>query len=303
MKTLFFVESPLQLLNAYEAKYFFKIESYIYYIRLSGEKNNDSQILNMIEKLKLSNIKFIYLKSKNKSFSDFMKILLYKFYYLFFNVEKVFIGNFDSEFFKLIIRQFDGKKIILLDDGAKTIPIQKTFTEYNFYNLFTMYNITPIGNQKIYKNQYKALLGKINKDSTQSNKILFLGTKLSEIGIISEEYYIELLKKISVYYDDKEIIYIIHRGESKKKLKIIESNKNISIKQLEYPVEFYGLYENEIPHMVSSFYSTALLTMKDIYNIEAESFLFDYKNSEHKENIDNVYSYNKNYMKVVKLDD
>jgi hypothetical protein len=303
LKDILFVESPLQLLNALEAIKNFDLKNYILYVRYSKQKTNDEQLDKLIKifDVQPTILKKINLSSKHRTFSDYIKIFFYFFYSKFFKINRLFIGNIDSKFLSLIYKNVSKNKIIALDDGAKTIALQKKFNETDFYNLFTMYNLKKLNNQIIYKNNYnnvKSLLK--NKDKTEN--ILFLGTKLNEVGIISENEYILLINKIAKYYN-KNIIYIPHRGEDEKKLNKISKFQNFKIKNIDYPVELYGLYEKEIPNTVASFYSTALLSMQNIYGIQSESFYFDFSNSEHKESIESVYEYYKKEMKVINLND
>jgi hypothetical protein len=304
MINLFFIESPLQLLNAYEAINSFNITKYKIVIRLSGEKLNDIQIKNIINHLDIKNVTYISINTKNRTIFDYIKIMMSTVRYLFTNVDNVFIGNYDSRFLNLIMKQFNRKKIILLDDGSKTISIQNKFVEKNkYYDMFTMYDIEPILNQHIYKNDYNSIRSLCQSREKNNQDILFLGMKLSEIGIITEEYYLKLISKISRYYKDKNIIYIPHRGESNSKISLVKNYKNIVIKYIEYPVELYGLYEDTIPGKVVSFYSTALLTIKNIYKIEAECLNFNYSKSMYKDDIDSIYNYYIDYLKVLDTDE
>lgn len=303
-KSYLFVESPLQLLNAYEAIHKFNLKNYKIIIRLSNHIENDKQIKFLVKQLNLNNFEFILINSDKKTINDIFKILINKYKYKFQNnIDKVFIGNYDSGFFKIIMKQFNKDKIILLDDGSKTLAIQKQFSKDCFYNLFTIYDIAPFKGQKIYKNEYKGIRIKLQDLKVAKNKILFLGAKLSEIGIIEEKKYIELLQKISRKYNDKTIIYITHRGESKNKLQKIEKIENIDIKRFNFPIELLGLFETSIPCKVASFYSTAVLTIKYLYNIEAECFLFNYSSSKYREDIDSVYSYYSKFLKVTDIND
>ncbi len=305
-KSLLFVESPLQLLNAYEAVSYFDIKNYSYIVRLSNNEASDKQIINLVKLLKIDkrNIKYVHLRTTNRTLYDYCQLLFYKYKYIFVkDIDKIFIGNYESGFFNLIIKQFSKESIILLDDGAKTLSIQSKLTNTKNYNLFTMYEIKALQNQDIFINSYSEVLTKIKELSIKKDEILFLGTKLSEVGIIKEEYYIKLIQNICNYHSDKTIVYIVHRGESQEKLDLIQKNENIVIRQLDYPIELYGLYEKEIPFKVSSFYSTAILTMNKIYNLEAECFKFNYSNSIHVSAINEVYSFYQNEMKVINLDD
>jgi len=301
-ENILFVESPIQLVNAFEAKSFFKMNSYTYYIRLSGVENNDIQLIKLIKILNLSNVKLIYLNAYNKKIIDYLKLFYYKYFYRLSSNKRVFIGNYDSGFFTLVLKKLKKEQVVLLDDGAKTIDTYSKFKNNFHYDLFTIYDLEALSNQKIYKNKYVQLEKKLSKLSKNKNEILFLGSKLSEIEIISENYYLEIMKKIAYYYKNNKVIYIAHREESQSKLDKITLIKNISVVQLDYPIELYGIYSNNIPYKVSSFYSTAIYTIKNIYNIEAESFIFDYSKSEYKKSIDNVYEYYRKYIKIIDID-
>lgn len=302
-KSLLFVESPLQLLNAHEAISEFNLKNYEVVIRLSNKKENDSQIKYLVDYLNIQNIKYVLIKVDDKGLTDYIKLLMYKYKYLIKKVKKVFIGNYDSGFFKLIMKQFTREQIILLDDGSKTLAIQKQFSENNFYNLFTIYNVETINNQLIYNNRYNKITTILKNLKFNNDEILFLGMKLSEIGIITEKEYIRLLVEIADIYKHYTIIYVTHRGESKSKIEKIKEIRNISIQNYSYPIELLGIFEKSIPNKVISFYSTAVLTIKYIYNIEAECFSFDFSTSKHKDAIESVYDYYKKEMKVINLND
>jgi len=304
MNNLFLIESPLQLLNAYEADNYFKSERCLYIIRLSNDKLNDEQIIKLINSFAIKEKSFVInINSKHKKLKDLLKIFILKFYIFVIQIkfEKVFIGNIESGLLSLLTKNIDRKKKILLDDGAKSLIIQKKFTDDYNLNFFSFYDLKPFKNQMIYQNDFKKLKETISFNNSE-NEILLLGSKLSEISIIEEGYYIDLIKQIANYFENEILVYIPHRGENINKLeKIAKEIKNIKIKHIDYPVEFYGINENVKLKMVVSFYSTALYTMSKIYNCEAVAFKFNYDNSVHKSNIDEVYDFYKQYMKVVEL--
>lgn len=306
-KNILFVESPLQLLNAYEAVNFFELDDFYYVIRLSGNVNNDKQIKEIVNRLGIVNCVFLNLNAQNKKIVDYLILLLYRFKFIFSskNIEKIYIGNYDSKFLSLIMKQFINEKIVLLDDGSKTFEIQRTFKPSQHLNLFTMYDILPVGNQIVYKNSYNRILELLRDENVifDNSSVLFIGSKLSEDGAISDKYYIALLNEISEFYKGKTIVYVPHRDESKSKLKEIGAINNVEIKVIGYPIEFFGLYESVIPATISSFFSTALMTMKGFYTVDVESFSFDYSHSNEKQEIDNLYEYYKTEMSVVRLSD
>lgn len=303
MKTYFFVESPIQLLNAYEAKCYFNIESdCLFFIRLSGVERNDRQMIFLVDFFDIKNVSYTIMNAENKNLLDYVKLFYYRYFYRLKNYNKIFIGNLHSGFFTVFMKKANKEKIVLLDDGSKTVGIQKQFTSSNYYNLFSIYNLNAVAKQIIYKNDFLHVKNRLMSLQTNTNQVMFIGSKIAEIGIIEKKQYIKLMKKIADYYHDKEILYISHREESQDKLAMLSKVHNISVVSLEYPVELYGFYENVLPYKVSSFYSTALLTMKSIYDVQVECFRFDCSDSNYKQGIESVYKYHRKFMKEIDLD-
>lgn len=296
-KSLILAESPLQLLNAYEVIQHFNLENYTLLVRLSNKPDNDAQILNVLAMLPLNqaNVMKLYLSASKRKLADYLKLFFIKIFSILVSYKyyEVYSGNYDSKFFRLLVNKFRRSSVFLLDDGNKSIRIQSEFDREKFFHLFTMFDLNPLSGQKIVKNNYDFIRALSEKSVNSSNKILFLGSGMSEIGIISEGYYLHLIKKISEYYESSgyKLVYIPHRAENNSKLEEIKLNKNIEIAKLNYPIELFGMYLNFKPVMISSFCSTAILTVKMIYDIEVECFHFDYETTPDKDELDNIYQY------------
>jgi hypothetical protein len=306
MKNLYIVESPLQVLNAFEAIQTFPANLHTVLVRYSNFKENDKQINDTLEKLdikSLATIKTVTIDGDKKKFSDFLFLFLFKVIYAFKtkSYSNVFLGNFTSKFMQFIIPL--NEKIILMDDGAGSLNVQNEFTNSSFYNWFTLFDLTPIQNQKITLNTYSHLNKLIPIEINQNqDTVLFIGSKLSEAEITSEENYIHLVTQIAKRYENKKIIYVAHRGENKQKLDTLSELQNIQIKTLTYPIEMLSIYGDIAPCKIISFYSTALITLSKIYKVEAVAFKFDYSSSIHKKAIDDVYSYCSKYMQVIDVE-
>ena len=139
MKQLFIIESPLQLLNAYEALKTFPADEQIIIVRYSGVLINDEQIKQTLIKLelfKLAKIKYVLINVVKRTNVDFIKMLCLKLFYFFSTrfYKTIFIGNYESKFIRFII-PFNKNKIILLDDGNLTLKIQETFTKKKIFQL------------------------------------------------------------------------------------------------------------------------------------------------------------------------
>lgn len=307
MKTdLILVESPLQLLNAYEAIHFFNLDDYRILLRFSNVKKNDCQISKLLKTLdfNVDCLETVVINESSKTSSDFLKLILYRYKFIFSSerINRLFIGNFKSRFFSVIRSQFKEKQVILLDDGSITLEIQKSFSNDSSFDLFTMYSMEPYRNQNIYLNTFTEIK-KRSEQSLQFSKsnVLFLGSGLSEIDILSELEYIRLITKILLYYKEqgRSVLYVPHRCETGEKVNSISRLSNVEILHIDYPIELYGIFEKKIPATVASFYSTALITMKNIYNLHSQAFLFNYKGSIHQEAIDDIYFYYTNKIDVL----
>jgi hypothetical protein len=306
--SLFYIEAPFQLLSAYEAIGDYNLKQYKIIVRLSGVKNNDNQILNLVKILfeDDSRIEYIFIKITNRRIIDYLKIvfLIIKSYTIQYKYQYIFIGNLESKILAKIVRIINKEKVILLDDGIKSITFQNNFSNKYYYNLYTMLDkLKTIEKQKIVYNKFSRLQLMI-KGIEKREDILFIGSKLSEAGIVTEEYYINMIKKISLKYSKKNILYITHRGEMIDKLNKLSQCNNIKIIQLDYPIEFFPIYYNYLPSMVISFYSAALISLYKIYpTIKIESYLLKNIDKFFVEDIYNSYKYIEQYIEVIKIDD
>lgn len=309
MKSLIIVESPLQLINALEALDYFNISKYKIVIRISGFPLNDKQLRSIIIKLELPTDKIQFIKVfANSNKMTLVNLLRYLFIpvYLFcvsLLYKKVFLGNFESSLFKLIIF-FSKKRIILLDDGSKTLLIQKQFSDSFKIDLYSIFKFKSQKYENRYINKFKKLRALIRERNYNfSDRVYFLGAKLNEVGYMSETEYIVLLGHLFERFNIEKIVYVGHRGEDQEKLKRISETYKIEIILLDYPIELICLYESEIPRKVVSFFSTALISLSIIFEDELEvmSFKFNYSKSKYKNNLDVIYKYYEKYMPVIQI--
>ncbi|MGB0390928.1 MAG: polysialyltransferase family glycosyltransferase, partial [Salibacteraceae bacterium] len=293
-----------QLLNAVEAIHVFPAQQNDVQVRFSDSGKNDAQLKSLLQEISFSKnviVKTFFIKSEKRSGFDFLKMCYYflKFRLLTTRYKHVFIGNYDSRLIQLII-PFTANTI-LLDDGLKTINIQKNFTPKKFYDWFTIFDLKPVKGQKIYSNQLTNLRTHIDKHGKKRKTILFIGSKLSEEKIISEDYNIEIIKRAISHYSESSITYVAHRSESQRKLNKIQQIQNVEVLQLPYPLELLPMYGEFSPTVIISFFSTALITLSKIYNVETIGYKFDFSKYPHRDNIENAYKYCSQFITVKEL--
>ena len=304
MKNLFVVESPFQLLNAIEAIHTFPATHADLYIRYSDSGKNDEQLKNLVKKIDLPltvSVHSFFVSADIKKLLVLLKMAFYlvKFRAITIQYDKIFIGCYESRFLRLVL-PFNSKTI-LLDDGLKTISTQNNFKSGKQFNWFTIFDLKPIGKQKIYKNEFKNLQSHIKQQGSKNKSVLFIGTKLSEENIITENYNMELIERIAKENHYSPLKYVAHRGESQSKLDRIQEIQNVEVIQLSYPLELLPVYGDFAPSKIISFYSTALITLQKIYQVETIGYKFDFSQSKHKGNIKSAYDYCEQFFQIKEL--
>lgn len=303
------VESPLQLLNAFEAVNFFNQKNVYYLVRLSGERQNDEQLIYLIRRLDICKVLIVTVPVKKISFLTLLKVAFLKILFILFRplCKKLIIGNYDSRFIMALIGNglYNKRKLLLVDDGAKTLVQQAAFNDDDNIDFFSMYELNAYKHQQVYRNRYLVLQEMFlhRKIQTCNETVLFLGSKLSEVGLISDSQYIAYLKQIHAHYKSEglHVMYVPHRGENQFKLATIKLQFDFQITELSYPIELLGLYQDKLPKKVASFYSTALYSLNALYNIEVDCFEFDYSSCSNHSAIQAVYDLYRNHYHMIDL--
>lgn len=292
-KNLFIVATPLQFLNAIEAKETFKTAHNILILKyntynISTNANQMKELVN--EEEWESIIHYHYNKiPKHKRFSFQVKLIksLKKFSY-----DYIFSGEFGIKN-QAFISNLKSKSIYLLDDGNATlltydkikekkylyrkVPFSKKMRllRYLLVNLkykieqdihfFTTFDIKSTKNIKVIKHDFTHLKANKLQNCKKDNTIYILGQNLAEAEYIKKEIYLHYLEKISAKYNEN-IIYIPHRYE------IVDSsynhliNDSFTIKPSEGPIEASFINKGIYPKIIISFISSALFNLDKIFS-------------------------------------
>jgi hypothetical protein len=226
--------------------------------------------------------------------------------------------DFRNSFMHSLRRFFKGAKFILIDDGFQTYFSYKKYINNGYYLTRDRYlNLNGIILRWVYfGRQYKYLLRKkidifsiyvndfslIDKDylhndlrhlkklisanslpNWDTNKVFFIGTKLSERGAMSLDDELFCMEWLNSYWKSKgkTMTYIAKRSSSKEKLMLI-SKIGINVLRFDLPLEIGLMHEKVLPGFVCSTGSTLLKTLPMLYDgikyylVDFSSF---YKNS------------------------
>jgi len=341
MRSVFLIKSPLQLLNAVEAKHYFKLRTENCVLIVMGDRKSQPQILklassmgewgnlivlnesplfigNPLEHKKTTSFKVCGADFFKKSF--FYVRRLNRIQQCLGEVEYIFVGYPRYVYMKHFINITPHKEVFLLDDGNATIQLAKERrdsvsaeigmgwkkklkksakrvlqgvkdTEKEALSFFTIYDIVASKNDSVIKNDFDYIRSRLDLLEV-TEAVYFLGSPLSEVGILSQDDYLGYLRRVKEYYNDKKIVYIIHRRESKDKLKLIERELGLGMVLYEYPIEYQLAMVGPRPSVLSSFFSSALDTCALIFknDLKITSFKIDVKNNLRKEEIESIYS-------------
>jgi len=290
-RNLFMVASPLQFLNAIEAKKTFQTNGNILVLML----NSNDNILDANQKMQLLNEKdwdevIIYDLGKIIKYKRiFQQVKLIKSLKK-YNYNYIFSGEF-GVMNQALLASLISKEIYLLDDGTATIflydkindnylsklPFYKKarYLRYKLFglkykinnniNFFTIYNIQSTKNIKVIKHSFSYLKSHNLNNCKKNNFIYILGQNIVETNYINENTYIKYIKSIISYYNNKKIIYIPHRSESTKKLNSLISD-NFILQPSSGPIEMKFISESIYPAVVISFFSSSLFSLEKIFH-------------------------------------
>lgn len=286
------ISSPFQLVCLKEYIFDSNIEDIeIVFINSSNTETVKKQVFLVAE--------FLDLKI-NKSFKNqnrFFYLRLFKEFFL-KRVNNLILGSYFNSSFFVLSKLIKFTSLIFIDDGLATLFINKNHKIDNsligkyfkwdygcFFSVFSNFKNQNIS--VLLKNNFNFLKSILNEKTIKNYSIL-LGGNFIESGLTSSYNYIKILNSISDRYEG-EIIYIPHR------LELPSNYKNYPFKILETDVcfEIFLIQLNSLPNNIFGFYTTALITSKNILSeyskIDFINFNTNYFSTEIKVLFDEIF--------------
>ena len=160
-------------------------------------------------------------------------------------------------------------------------------------HLFTVFDLEPVGEQKIIKNRYESLKLKKIKKIIDPSIVWFFGHGPSEDGGLKLAEEVNILKQICDYYSARaiKVHYMPHRNESVQRLHVYKEYLGMVIETPEWPAEIETVLRKRIPAHIGAFSSTALFTLPLLQDFATvTSFRLAPKKSVYSEALDNYLS-------------
>lgn len=313
---LFIVRSPLQLVNAIEARDYFKTENNLLCIIHNRSISNSQQMKALLSLVEWDVI--FELNAENKKNNFFKNIrLIYKLrQYTYDYIITGDVGSLNIPF----ISSLQKNHVYLVDDGTATFNLHKgtlnpkvgrkknidNFIKkyryilfglnYDLYhetiNYFTIFDIIPHRQEKVLNNRFEFLKRNFLDNIEKETDIVYLlGQNFVEINAMTQKTYLNYLNKIKEYYKHKKILYYPHRSEKITPEYDTLSSETFVIKSANQPIELELVMRGIYPMHIASFTSSALFTLHHIFSdANIDSFLINPKDLlSHHETVQMLY--------------
>lgn len=308
MKTnIFIVRTPLQAFNAIEAKERFCRDDHNHIIIVYRNDSDKRLIEKILVPKQWTNILYQQIKPHRELFFLFRHLLKQ-----FPIINFCFIGD-HSTLINYYMNRVKYEKLILLDDGTATIRIadllekkvfhkikktaysEKKYFELLFEKLFkidtkyyynsTLFSIYDLKNNiDIINNDYRFFQKNI-ETLPKKRVVFFIGSNIKDKILINEKLFEKHLANIVSIYKKRniELYYILHRKEDQEYMS--DLSKKLDFKSIKFDniIELEILNLGYVPIEIATFLSTAITTLKCLYNSEYNYYNLD------KEDVNNKY--------------
>lgn len=292
---IFLVTSPLQLLNAIEARIEFNCQNNILILREEKTNTGRKQIKSILTLKEWDHI--IYLPRRNKVLSTLLVMSKVKKITTNSKIENFFFADYSAWRTNVFLNNFHAEKEIMIDDGVLTLreyeskikncKLLFSNKKYNFiFNLlrfspprdispskrlhiFTIFDLEK-SEIPIIKNKLSFIKSKAKKHNNEERYSVFIGqAHVNEKGIRIKDYE----DTINYIASKSKIYYFPHRTESKEVERKIRKIKNVVYVRPVFPIEIELMNKNINIKEIYGIGSTALVTLSSlipdakVYNI------------------------------------
>jgi len=255
---IYIVETPLQLLCAFEVMRLKNEKRYKLLIRLNGKQENDRQTITMAGQLGL---KYQTVLFRNR----FRYIDVLAFFHLlplsFRKFDTIYYGSLFSNFLSLMSCLIKSEKEVFLDDGVATfLSSRKVAGKRKSITLFTFFNLEKSDSITIIPNDFSEVRAFFCVEACRPSTPIFIGQKVVEAGMMSKKNYLSAVLRAQKEAGG-EIDYIPHRDESEATTGTIASMPGVTVIRPDCCIEMYLLKSSLKPSYIASTFSSALFSL------------------------------------------
>jgi len=281
---LYLLQSPLQVLNAYEWR-----------LRNPHEENSNDAVVVLDQRCarnneivlatlkKLSWKPSLVLDCKTSAVGRLLTWLrLRNFVKGVAPIHRVVLGAYDAGLMVGAANSYPGASVVLVDDGTNSL----VFPQYRYHGVrgkyqkrgarvpalgfdtqlpeaitfFSIYDLDLKQPDLLEKNELSFLRANVRYDD--HGPIFFIGSILPEAGWVSFEEYFRIVERIKEHFGDREFHYFPHRREDLWRKQNALDRLHIQIVQPDVPFELHLATAMTAPSAVAGFYSTIFDTLQ-----------------------------------------
>ncbi len=292
VSTAFIIESPFQLLCAWEAIEEFEIKDYKIVLVIDANNIRNKQTIAMLKDKKMAYDEYYW---NDESFKDIRPQNV--------RYDRIMIGDYDDLCLMQVCEYYASKhaEVVFMDDGLSSIMLlkglpyqhtpflakirkllkgdiaierarKKMFEHWeeigieNNYTMYTLYDNIKSRKFKIYPNSLSHLC---TKEKKGRDVILIVGTTILDVAYehnipvpVFEGLMWTKLVEVKEQYPDKEIIYIPHGRDRDPRIEDMCKCLHVEFKRLDMSIEYYVVKENLHIEAIYGMLSTALSTLR-----------------------------------------
>lgn len=289
---VFFVDSPLQLLNAVEAREHFGVPAEKTHLLLlqGASRSTGGQMNRMLPSLGWKSVHHLPIGQDRRG-------LVFGLRYLrtiareLAPTDSVYLGEYRSELMRHAAHAFAPQHVVVLDDGIATIAVARyrrpsASVPSGFFGsrgakalakrfllglraghpphvtYFSAYEFDPGSDDRVL-NDYSYLKSQM-KAKRQGSSTWLLGQPLREGGFVSSSTYCTFVAAFARAASGP-VVYLPHRREDPTLVDALAERTGVDVVRPDAPIEFHLCFEApEAPIRVASFFSSALMNLHRI---------------------------------------
>jgi hypothetical protein len=287
---LFVVSSPLQLINAVEARDRFHTNEHTTLLFIFKKTIDIKQIQPILDQ-HWSQVHYFRWSKLTRLFYPLVLARLLK---TLPKIARVYLGYPFN--IRAHIANTCQEETWLLDDGTFTLWVndqlaeiksdlwksrsiadhilgRRVSTQYlKQTTFFTCYNIVPKQGQPVVHNDFRCLKSRISADVPVSDEVLFIGTPVEKNLVENTDAFIALMHQVKSFYGSQQVVYAAHRYENVAERQRQLAELGINVVQFDTSLEVAFFNAESRPAEIASFTSSALSNLHQIYGFTSRSF-------------------------------
>jgi len=280
---LYFIQSPLQAINAFEARHSIAdgAERHEVVVFEEKEAENNRLLANTLRTLGWAPWRTVpFRRGSAGKMWEWVKLRVVL--RSLGAVNRVYLGNYTAGMPTALAGLFPRAQHYLLDDGTLTL----NFPDFRYegkrpehlpparsvpwlgyrpvlppeVTLYSIYNVDVRPPDRMRRNELKCLRNALHFEP--AGPVFFIGSCLPDVEVITFDRFFQLFRTARQWLGDRDIIYFPHRRELLDRKQALFRELGVRLAQPDLPFELEIIHGPVKPSLIATFYSTALDTLR-----------------------------------------